>query len=87
MPKYHVTISLSGKAMLEVVAPSSEAARHAAIQLSLADLALTGKADVLNFRVVPGEIKKITTSDDDTDDEDDQPNKPRPSGWYRPRFE
>ena len=87
MPKYHVTISLSGKAMIEVSAPNVEAARHAAAEMTLSDLALTGRADVLHFKIVPGEITKLVTNDGDGDDEDEQTRKSRPSGWYRPRID
>ncbi len=86
MPKYLVTISITGKAMVEVPASSSDAARHAVVEMSLSDLALTGRADLLNFKIIPGEITKVTTNDDDTDDEE-PPQRSRPSGWYRPRYE
>jgi len=73
--------------MVEVTAPSADAARHAVIEMSLSDLALTGRADLLNFKIIPGEITKIVTNDDESDDEDEQPKRSRPSGWYRPRYE
>jgi hypothetical protein len=85
MHKYHVTISLTGKAMVEITAPSAEVARHAAIEMSLSDLAMTGRTDVLSFKVVPGEITRVSTGDGDGSEDDDEPHKPRPSGWYRPR--
>jgi len=87
MPKYLVTISFTGKAMVDVPAATAEAARHIATEMSLSDLALTGKVDLLNFRIVPGEINKVVTNEGDEVEEDSQPKKPRPSGWYRPRYE
>jgi len=87
MPKYHVTLSFTGKAMVELTAASAEAARHAAVEMTLSDLALTGRADVLSFKIIPGEINKIAAGEDDGDDDDAQQRKPRPSGWYRPRYE
>jgi hypothetical protein len=86
MAKYLVTISITGKAMVEVNAPGADAARHAVVEMSLSDLALTGRADLLKFKIIPGEITKVVTDDDDTDD-DEPAHKPRPSGWYRPRYE
>jgi hypothetical protein len=87
MSKYHVTISITGKAMVEVVAANAEAARHAVTEMSLSDLALTGRADLLHFKIIPGEITKMVMNEDEGDDDDELPRSQRPSGWYRPRFE
>jgi hypothetical protein len=55
--------------------------------MTLSDLALTGRADVLHFKIIPGEITRIVINDDDADVDEDQTRKQRPSGWYRPKFE
>jgi hypothetical protein len=72
--------------MVEINAPTADAARHAAIEMSLSDLALTGRCDLLNFRIIPGEITKVVIDDDD-DAEEELPRKPRPSGWFQPRYD
>jgi hypothetical protein len=87
VPKYHVTASITGKAMLEITAPSADAARHAAIEMTLSDVALTGRSDILSFKIIPGEVTRVVMDDDDLTEEEEQPKKPRPSGWYRPRYD
>jgi hypothetical protein len=81
MAKYQVTLSITGRAIVEMTAPSAEAARHAVVELTLSDLAMTGRADILTFKVIPGEITKLLI---EGDDDDDEPRQARPSGWYRP---
>jgi len=73
--------------MVEVIAPNIDAARHSVVEMSLSDLAMTGRADLLSFKLIPGEINKVITVDGDDDDDDETPKRSRPSGWYRPRYE
>ncbi|MGO8670881.1 MAG: hypothetical protein ACLQVD_05915 [Capsulimonadaceae bacterium] len=80
--RFKVQIRLVGSAFIEVDADTPEQARRAAMELSLADIARPGYAELIEFQVAPREITAAGphgTSDDD----DAAAERPRPSGWYR----
>ena len=65
--------------------PSPEAARLAAAELTLPDLARQGQADILSLRVIAKEITPMASLSGEEDAVGDNgPRRPRPSGWYRP---
>ncbi len=80
--RYKITVTFQGLAALEVEAATPEAARLAAKELTVADMARAGQADILAFQVAAREI--IPTADHDGMEDEAAPPKPRPSGWYRP---
>ena len=80
--KYKVTVTFHGTATLEIEAATPETARLAAKELTIADLARAGQADLLAFQVAAREI--VPAADQEDVEEEDRPHKPRPSGWYRP---
>ncbi len=68
--------------MIDVQGTSLEAARAAVLELALEDLARAGHTDVLEFKIVPGQITRDLSNEGD-EDEEVAPRKPRPSGWHR----
>ena len=81
--RYKVTVTFQGLATLEIEAATPDAARLAAKELALADLARAGRADLLSFGVAAREIVPADPGGDEAEDEN-APRRPRPSGWYRP---
>ena len=73
--------------MLELDADTPEAARQAAAELTVADLARQGQADILTWKIAAREV--TPTSALGGQHEEAAPEtvsqKPRPSGWYRPK--
>ncbi|MEO7717267.1 MAG: hypothetical protein ABIY70_13790 [Capsulimonas sp.] len=83
--KYKVNVRFTGSASVEIEADSAEAARIAALELELADLARPGSCDIHQFQVAAREITAVSALGGVSDDEDEESaSKPRPSGWYRP---
>ena len=80
--RFKVTVTFQGLAALEIEAATPEAARLAAKELTVADLARAGQADILAFHAAAREIVPAAAHEDAEDE--DAPRKPRPSGWYRP---
>ncbi|MBV9851749.1 MAG: hypothetical protein JO250_18930 [Armatimonadetes bacterium] len=84
--RYKVNVTFQGTATLVIEADSPEAARLAAKEITVADLARAGQADILSFQVAAREITPAASLAGEHADapEEDAPRKPRPSGWYRP---
>lgn len=84
--RYKVTVAFSGTAVLEIAADAPEAARLAAAELTLADLARDGHSDVHTLKIAAKEITAASalSGEDDGPPDPNAPRKPRPSGWYRP---
>ena len=84
--RYKVNVTFSGMALLEMEAETLDAARLAAAELTVLDLARQGHADVLSFKIAAREIiptAALGGSEEETTGENG-PRKSRPSGWYRP---
>lgn len=84
--RYKVNVAFQGTATVEILAASPEAARLAAGDLTLADLAREGLSDVHALKIAAKEItptSALSGQDEEAGDES-APRKPRPSGWYRP---
>jgi len=84
--RYKVNVAFQGTAVVEIIAASPEAARLAAGELTLADLAREGHSDVHALKIAAKEItpaSALSGQDEEAGDEN-APRKPRPSGWYRP---
>jgi len=84
--RYKIDLRFSAIATVELVADSPAAAREAALQMNLADLARPGHADISQFDVAVREITSTASLSHGADDTQDPEaaSKPRPSGWYRP---
>ena len=80
--RFKVTVTFQGLATLEIEAATPEAARLAAKELTVADLARAGQADILAFHAAAREIVPALSHEEAEDET--APRKPRPSGWYRP---
>ena len=80
--RYKVTVTFQGLASTEIEAASPDAARLAAKELTVADLARAGQTDILAFQVTAREIVPAAAHEEAEDE--NTPRKPRPSGWYRP---
>ena len=86
--RYKLNVSFQGTASIEIEADSPDDARHLATTLALADLARTGHADVLSFKIAAREVTPASALGGEHHDDSAQehaPARPRPSGWYRPR--
>ena len=82
---YKVNLRFTGAASVEIEAESAEAARVAALELEIADLAMPGSCDILQFQVAAREITATSALGGSSDEEDEEAaSRPRPSGWYRP---
>lgn len=81
--KFKVNVNFQGVALLELTADSAEDARKQVDQLTLADLARAGHADIIQLKLAAREVKPMEDREDEAE-ASDVPNKPRPSGWYRP---
>ena len=86
MPKYKVSVSFQGTAVLEIEAESPEAARLFASETTVDDLARKTSSDVHALKVAAKEIIPISALSGHGDEqaEENAPRKPRPSGWHRP---
>lgn len=84
--RYKINVTFQGTATLEMEAASPDAARLAAADLTVTDLARAGQADILSFKIAAREITPASalTGDDGGNGDEDGPRRPRPSGWYRP---
>ena len=83
--RYKVSVAFSGVAVLELVADTPEAARLAAADLTLADLARDGHSDIHALKLAAKEITPASSlSGEEEAPDPTAPRKPRPSGWYRP---
>jgi len=83
--RYKVNVNVQATASVEIEAASPEAARIAAAELTLADLARQGQADILSLRVIAKEITPMASLSGEEDSSGESgPRKARPSGWYRP---
>ena len=86
MSKYKVSVSFQGTAVLEINAESSEEARIAASEMTVDDLARPSHSDIVTLKVMAKEIILASSlSGEDNEMSESTPQKPRPSGWYRPR--
>jgi len=86
MPKYKVSVSFSGTAVLEINAESPEEARIAASEMTVDDLARPSHSDISTLKVMAKEIILTSSlSGENNEIAENAPRKPRPSGWYRPR--
>jgi hypothetical protein len=84
---YKLNLTFHGTATLEMDAETPEAARQAAAELTVADLARQGHADILTWKVAAREVTPTSAlggSHEEVPTETGSP-KPRPSGWYRPK--
>ena len=83
---YKVNVRFSGTAALDLEANSIEEVRTIASELSVVDIARTGKVDILSFDIAAKEITPAAAlgGSHTVDEDEDGPRKPRPSGWYRP---
>ena len=85
--RYKVSVTFQGAATLELEAASAEAARLAAAELTVEDLARQGHTDVHQLKVAAREITAASALSGSGEDEpapEGGGRKPRPSGWYRP---
>ena len=85
--KYKVSVAFQGTAVVEVEAESPEAARIAAADMTVDDLARKSHSDISALKIAAKEIVPVSALSGHGDEaaEDGAPRKPRPSGWYRPR--
>lgn len=85
--RYKINVGFQGTASLEIEADSPDDARHLAAALTVTDLARTGHADVLSFKIAAREVTPASALGGEHHDESGNertPTRPRPSGWYRP---
>ena len=84
--KYKVSVSFAGTAVVEMEAESPEAARIAASEMTVDDLARKSHSDISTLKVAAKEIVPLSaiSGQEDATSEENAPRKPRPSGWYRP---
>ena len=83
--KYKVSVSFQGTAVVEMEAASPEAARLAAADMTVDDLARKSHSDISALKIAAKEIVPLSSlSGADDPAEDQKPRPPRPSGWHRP---
>jgi hypothetical protein len=87
MTTYKLNLTFHGTATLEMDAESPEAARQAAAELTVTDLARQGHADILTWKIAAREVTPTSALGGSHEEAapENVPNKPRPSGWYRPK--
>ena len=85
--KYKVSVAFQGPAVEEMEAESPEAARIAAADMTVDDLARKSHSDISMLKVAAKEIVPLSAISGQAEESADEntPRKPRPSGWYRPR--
>ena len=85
LEKYKVSVAFQGTAVIEMEAESPEAARIAAADMTVDDLARKSHSDISALKIAAKEITPLSAiSGEQEAAEDNAPRKPRPSGWYRP---
>ena len=83
--KYKVSVAFQGTAVVEMEAESPEAARLAAAEMTVDDLARKSHSDISVLKIAAKEIVPLSAlSGSGEEAEENVPRKPRPSGWYRP---
>jgi len=84
--KYKVNVAFQGTAVVEMEAESPEAARLAAADMTIDDLARKSHSDISTLKIAAKEIIPVSaiSGQGDESSEENVPRKPRPSGWYRP---
>jgi len=83
--RYKVNVNVQATASIELDAASPEAARLAAAEMTLPDLARQGQTDILSLKITAKEITPMASLSGAEDAPGENgPRKPRPSGWYRP---
>ena len=84
--KYKVSVAFQGTATVEMEAESPEAARLAAAEMTVDDLARKSHSDIGTLKIAAKEIIPLSAISGQSDDaaEETTPRRPRPSGWYRP---
>jgi hypothetical protein len=84
--KYKVSVSFQGTAVVEMEAESPEAARIAAAEMTVDDLARKSHSDISTLKIAAKEIIPLSaiSGQGEENPEENAPRKPRPSGWYRP---
>ena len=83
--KYKVSVSFQGTAVVEMEAETPEAARIAASEMTVDDLARKSHSDISTLKTAAKEIVPLSSISGQEDAaEENAPRKPRPSGWYRP---
>jgi len=84
---YKVNLTVQATAAIELTADSPEEARRLAAELTLADIARSGAADILSLKVAAREITPLSalSGGDSGEGGDAAPTRARPSGWYRPK--
>jgi len=84
--KYKVSVAFQGTAVVEMEGESPEAARMAAADMTIDDLARKSHSDISALKIAAKEIIPVSaiSSQGDESTEENAPRKPRPSGWYRP---
>ena len=71
--------------MVEMEAESPEAARLAAADMTIDDLARKSHSDISTLKIAAKEIIPLSAiSGQEEVADENAPRKPRPSGWYRP---
>lgn len=86
--RYKINVTFQGTASLEIEADSPDDARRLAADLTVTDLARTGHADVLSFKIAAREVTPASALGGEHQDDgvsEHSSTRPRPSGWYRPR--
>jgi hypothetical protein len=85
--KYKVSVSFQGTAVVEMEAESPEAARIAAAEMTVDDLARKSHSDISTLKIAAKEIIPLSaiSGQGGENTEENAPRKPRPSGWYRPQ--
>ncbi len=83
--KYKVSVAFQGTAVVEMEAESPEAARLAAADMTVDDLARKSHSDISVLKIAAKEIIPLSAINGEQEAaEENAPRKPRPSGWYRP---
>ena len=82
--KYKVSVAFQGTAVVEMEAESPEAARLAAAEMTVDDLARKSHSDISALKIAAKEIVPLSALGGHGEEaEEKAPRKPRPSGWYR----
>ncbi len=86
LTKYKVSVAFQGNAVIEMEAESPEAARIAAADMTVDDLARKSHSDISALKIAAKEIVPLSAISGHSSEgaEENAPRKPRPSGWYRP---
>jgi hypothetical protein len=84
--RYKVNVTFHGTASLEIEAPTVEAARQEAAELTVGDLARQGQTDIVSFKAAAREVTPASAFGSEYEEQatESGQSKTRPSGWYRP---